>query len=105
MKNIFFAIIIASFFITSCSTDKPVDPFLVKKYNIGLLTDSTTVRELDTIFKNDSIVRYVSGDEFAGSINVIEIFDKSGKKLLDLYPKEALDSTSVISNVRINEGS
>ncbi|MBL87041.1 MAG: hypothetical protein CMO82_10330 [Winogradskyella sp.] len=103
MKNIFFAIIIASFFITSCSTDKPVDPFLVKKYNIGLLTDSTTVRELDTIFKNDSIVRYVSGDEFAGSINVIEIFDKSGKKLLDLYPKEALDSTSVISNVRIND--
>lgn len=103
MKNIFYAIIIASIFITSCSNDKPVDPFLVKKHNIGLLTDSTTVRELDTIFKNDSIVRYVAGDEFAGSVNVIEIFDKSGKKLLDLYPKEALDSTSVISSVRIKD--
>jgi len=103
MKNIFYAIIIALVFITSCSNDKPVDPFLVKKHNIGLLTDSTTVRELDTIFKNDSIVRYVSGDEFAGSVNIIEIFDKSGKKLLDLYPKEVLDSTSVISSIRIND--
>lgn len=103
MKNIFFAIVIASVFITSCSNDKPADPFLVKKYNIGLLTDSTTVKELDAVFSNDSVVKYVSGDEFAGSVNIIEIFDKSGKKLLDLSPREALDSTSVISSVRIND--
>lgn len=103
MKNIFFAIVIASVFITSCSNDKPADPFLVKKYNIGLLTDSTTVKDLDAVFSNDSVVKYVSGDEFAGSVNVIEIFDKSGKKLLDLSPRETLDSTSVISSVRIND--
>jgi hypothetical protein len=48
-------------------------------------------------------VRYVAGDEFTGSVNIIEIFDKSGKKLLDLSQKEALDSTSVISSVRIND--
>lgn len=101
MKNIFFAIVITTVFITSCSNDKPVDPFLVKKHNIGLLTDSTTVKDLDAVFSNDSVVKYVSGDEFAGTVNVIEIFDKSGKKLLDLSPKEALDSTSVISSVRI----
>ncbi|APY09065.1 hypothetical protein BWZ20_12465 [Winogradskyella sp. J14-2] len=103
MKNIFYAIVIASVFITSCSNDKPMDPFLVKKYNIGLLTDSTTVKDLDAVFSNDSVVKYVSGDEFAGTVNVIEIFDKTGKKLLDLSPKEALDSTSVISSVRIND--
>lgn len=103
MKNIFFAIVIATVFITSCSNDKLVDPFLVKKYNIGLLTDSTTVKDLDVVFSNDSVVKYVSGDEFAGTVNIIEIFDKSGKKLLDLSPKEALDSTSVISSVRIND--
>jgi hypothetical protein len=89
--------------ITSCSKEKPTDPFLIKKHHIGLLTDSTTVKELDAVFSNDSVVRYVAGDEFTGSVNIIEIFDKSGKKLLDLSQKEALDSTSVISSVRIND--
>ncbi len=49
----------------------------------------------------DSVVRYIAGDEFTGSINKIEIFEKGGKKLLDLSPREALDSTSLISSVRI----
>ncbi|WP_138434772.1 hypothetical protein [Winogradskyella algicola] len=103
MKKTIFIILIVTILFTSCSNDRPVDPFLVKKYNIGLLTDSTTVKDLDAVFSNDSVVKYVSGDEFAGTVNVIEIFDKNGKKLLDLSPKEALDSTSVISSVRIND--
>ncbi|GAB4161826.1 MAG: hypothetical protein Tsb0033_19870 [Winogradskyella sp.] len=103
MKNTIFTILIVIMLITSCSKEKPVDPFLIKKHHIGLLTDSTTVKELDAVFSNDSVVRYVAGDEFTGSVNIIEIFDKSGKKLLDLSPKEALDSTSVISSVRIND--
>ena len=36
-----------------------------------------------------------------GSKEDIEVFEKGGQKLLDLSPKEALDSTSVISSVRI----
>ncbi|MDY2587544.1 hypothetical protein [Winogradskyella aquimaris] len=103
MKNTIFTILIVIMLITSCSKEKPTDPFLIKKHHIGLLTDSTTVKELDAVFSNDSVVRYVAGDEFTGSVNIIEIFDKSGKKLLDLSPKEALDSTSVISSVRIND--
>lgn len=103
MKNTIFTILIVIMLITSCSKEKPTDPFLIKKHHIGLLTDSTTVKELDAVFSNDSVMRYVAGDEFTGSVNIIEIFDKSGKKLLDLSPKEALDSTSVISSVRIND--
>ena len=75
--------------------------FLIKKNHIGLLTDSTQVKDLEAVFINDSVVRYIAGDEFTGSVNTIEIFEKSGKKLLDLSPEEALDSTSVISSVRI----
>lgn len=103
MKNTIFTILIVIMLITSCSKEKSTDPFLIKKHHIGLLTDSTTVKELDAVFSNDSVVKYVAGDEFTGSVNIIEIFDKSGKKLLDLSPKEALDSTSVISSVRIND--
>ena len=101
MKNIFFAIVICAILITSCTKDKSVDPFLVQKNQIGLLTDSTQVKDLETIFSNDSVVRYIAGDEFIGSVNTIEIFEKGGAKLLDLSPEEALDSTSVISSVRI----
>jgi hypothetical protein len=101
MKNTVFVALICAILITSCAKTSPLDPFLIQKHNIGLLTDSTMVKELDTVFINDSVVRYIAGDEFTGSVNTIEVFEKSGKKLLDLSPKEALDSTSYISTVRI----
>ena len=101
MKKTFFAILVCAILITSCTKDKAPDPFLIQKHNIGLLTDSTQVKDLEAIFKNDSVVRYVAGDEFAGEVNSIEVFEKNGNKLLDLSPREALDSTSLISSVRI----
>lgn len=101
MKKFLFALLVCAIFLSSCTNDKAPDPFLIQKHHIGLLTDSTQVKDLDAIFKNDSVVRYIAGDEFAGSINTIEVFEKSGEKLLDLTPKEALDSTSVIESVRI----
>ena len=101
MKNYYFTVLICSLILVNCAQDKPIDPFLVQKNQIGLLTDSTTVKELDAVFSKDSVVRYIAGDEFAGSVNIIEVFTKDGKKLLDLSPKEVLDSTSVISSVRI----
>ena len=101
MKNYLIALLVCAIFLSSCNNDKAPDPFLIQKNHIGLLTDSTQVKELDAIFINDSVVRYIAGDEFAGSVNTIEIFEKSGNKLLDLTPKEALDSTSVIESVRV----
>ncbi|WP_458627474.1 hypothetical protein [Winogradskyella sp. PC D3.3] len=101
MKNTLFAVLICGLSITSCTNNKASNPFAIAKNHIGLLTDSTQVKELDAIFSNDSIVRYIAGDEFIGSVNTIEVYEKGGKKLLDLSPKEALDSTSVISSVNI----
>lgn len=101
MKYSLYVALICGILITSCAKDKAPDPFLIQKNNIGLLTDSTQVKELNTIFINDSVVRYIAGDEFTGSVNTIEVFEKTGKKLLDLSPVEALDSTSLISTVRI----
>lgn len=101
MKNTLFAALICAVLITSCTNDASVDPFLISKTHIGLLTDSTQVKDIDAIFSNDSVVRYIAGDEFIGSVNTIEVYEKGGKKLLDLSPREALDSTSVISSVNI----
>ena len=98
MKNLILALIITAS-IVSCA--KKQDPFLIEKHNIGNLTDSTQVRELESIFINDSIVRFVGGDEFTGNINNIDIYDKEGNHLLVLTPNEAMDSTAVIGNIRI----
>ena len=100
MKNVLSALVCA-FLITSCSNDNSPNPFKISKNRVGLLTDSIQVKQLDSIYSNDSIVRYIAGDEFIGSVNTIEIYEKGGKKLLDLTPKEALDSTSVISSINI----
>lgn len=93
------AIISLGLFVTSC--EKPQNPFSVQKQNIGLLTDSTQVKDLEMIFANDSVVKFIGGDEFTGDINTIDIYEKGGKKLLELTPSQALDSTAVIENVRI----
>ncbi|WP_136480129.1 hypothetical protein [Cognatitamlana onchidii] len=85
--------------ISSCNETQ--NPFEISKQHIGLLTDSTQVKDLESIYPNDSIVRFIGGDEFIGNINNIEVFEKGGKQLLTLTPKYALDSTSVISSIRI----
>lgn len=97
-KSLLSIIIVTSLFL-SCKQEQ--DPFQIGKRHIGLLTDSTQVKDLDNVYKNDSIVRYTSGDEFTSNINDIIIFEKGGKKLLSLSPSRILDSTAVIKSIQI----
>ena len=94
---------LSSIFILAISCKKEIDPFLVKTQNIGMLTDSTQVRDLEAIFAKDSIVKPIAGDEFAVTINTIEIYEKGGKHLLSITPKQSLDSTSTISIVKFKD--
>lgn len=99
MNKSIFSLIILTFFLASCKKEQ--DPFQISKQHIGLLTDSTQVKDLESVFSKDSIVKFISGDEFTGNINDIEVFEKGGKKLLTLTPRQSLDSTSVIQSVQI----
>lgn len=82
--------------------EKPADPFMITKNSVGLLTDSTMIKDLKTIFLNDSLSRFIGGDEFIGSTNTISVYEKaSGILLLELDPNLALDSLSSIRTVRI----
>jgi hypothetical protein len=86
--------------LAACETK--TDSFAITKNSIGLLTDSTKVNALKVVFINDSISKYIGGDEFTGSTNTISIFEKgTGKLLLELDPNYALDSVSTIRTVRI----
>ena len=99
MHKSIFSIIILTLLFTSCNKEQ--NPFEISKQHIGLLTDSTQVKDLKAIYPNDSLVKFISGDEFTGNVNNSEVFEKGGKKLLTLTPKQALDSTSTIGSIRI----
>ena len=91
-----------SFLLTSCGRDQ--NPFLIKKQNIGNLTDSTQVKNLKSVFENDSVVDYIGKDEFTKNITTIEIYDKAGAPLLSLSPERRTDSTATITTIRILDG-
>lgn len=100
MKKIIL-IAIASIGFIQCG--KKADPFLIQKNKIGVLERAYTVKQIDSVFTNDSIVKRVAGDEFAGSSTDIEVFEKGGKHLLSLSPSESLDTNSKINIVTIND--
>ncbi|MEM5565227.1 hypothetical protein WNY78_08930 [Psychroserpens sp. AS72] len=101
MKHLI-TIVILTGLLLSCTKEKEHNPFLITKHSIGLLTDSTQVKDLEIVFAKDSIVKpSIKGDEFTGQNNDFDIYSSTGKKLLSLTPSQALDSTSVIESVRI----
>ncbi|MCF8274905.1 MAG: hypothetical protein K9I95_13855 [Flavobacteriaceae bacterium] len=99
MNKSFLYLTILSLIFASCSKEQ--DPFQIGKQHIGLLTDSTQVKDLKAIFSKDSIVKSLNDTEFTRNINDIEIFEKGGKKLLSISPRNPSDSTSYIQSVRV----
>ena len=99
MKNYLLIGLLLGLFV-ACETK--TDSFSFTNNSIGLLTDSTKVNALKVVFANDSISKYIGGDEFTGSTNTISIFEKgTGKLLLELDPNYSLDTLSTIRTVRI----
>jgi hypothetical protein len=86
----------------SCNSS---EKFKIEKGNVGHLNTQTTVQEFKKIFKNDSIVSSLSegalGDNYFQDDDEYLIFEKGGKHLLTIIPKEQLDSTSTIKSIQI----
>ncbi|MEQ6122785.1 hypothetical protein AAON49_01125 [Pseudotenacibaculum sp. MALMAid0570] len=101
-KNVFLVFVISLALFFSCDNSKK---FQIKKGQVGLLTTKTTVQDLNHIFKNDSIVKNLSegslGDRFFQDDDEYLVYEKGGKHLLTIVPKEQLDSTSTIKSVQI----
>ncbi|MAT89837.1 MAG: hypothetical protein CMC35_04010 [Flavobacteriaceae bacterium] len=101
MKNILTTVIlftIAIFFV-QCGDDS--DPFLIQKDAVGPLTKNTAMRQVDSIFANDSIVKLNPNENALGTQGEVEIFDKDGTKLLLLSPEDENDPTSNITNIQV----
>lgn len=89
-------------FFSSCGNSKR---FSIAKGKVGLLNQKTTILQMQEIFKNDSIVPNLSegslGDDYFQDDDEYHIYEKGGKHLLTIVPKEQLDSTSTIKSIEI----
>ena len=79
--------------------------FKVAKGQVGALTKTTTVKDLDKIFEKDSIVKILSegvkGSNYFQDDDEYLIYEKGGKHLLTVVPKEQLDETSTLKSIEI----
>ena len=96
------AVIVLSILFVSCSDNKK---FKVSKENVGMINSKTKITDLEKIFEKDSIVKNLSegatGSNYFQDDDEYLIFEKGGKHLLTIIPKEQLDSASTIKNIEI----
>lgn len=91
--------------IVSISSCTDSERFEIEKGKIGHLITKTKIQELSKIFKNDSIVTNLSegslGDNYFQDDDEYLIYNKNGKHLLTIVPKEQLDSSSSIKSIQV----
>ena len=79
--------------------------YQITKENVGSITSETTIKDLSTIFEKDSIVKRLSeginGSNYRQDEDEYLIFEKGGKHLLTIVPKEQLDETSTLKSIEI----
>ena len=99
MKKILFASLIISLLFVQCAKD--FDPFLISKGSIGNLNKTTKMKQIDSIFSNDSIVKLNPIKNALGTQGEVEIYEKGGKLLLLVTPEDDIDPNSLISNIQV----
>lgn len=96
MKNILVIIIVL--ILVSCQTTD--DQYLITSKSVGLISESTTVNELSSLYPNDSIHK-LQLDNSLSSVNTkYVLYSKEGDKLLELEPSSSAD-TSKIAQVEV----
>lgn len=102
--NQLFIFSLSVFFLIGCNNHSK---FVIEKGKIGDVNGETTIKDLKSIFERDSIVSTLSegalGDNYFQDDDKYLIYEKGGKHLLTIIPKEQLDSTSTIKSIEIHD--
>jgi len=91
--------ITTGFLFVQCEEEK--DPFLISDTSVGLINNKTQVRQLDSIFTQDSIVKLNPVENALGTQGEVEVYEKAGAKLLLLSPENENDPNSTITTVQV----
>lgn len=89
-------IVLATFLFVQCAEEK--DPYLISNTSVGELTIGMKIKQVDSIFAQDSIVKlYSRNDEFSTQ-GEVEIYEKGGNRLMLISPRGNNDPDALISN-------
>lgn len=97
-KTLFIGTLTALLFV-QCGTE--TDPFAIGNGAIGNLNKDIQMKQIDSIFAQDSIVKLNPIENTLGTQGEVEIYEKGGKKLMLLSPENETDPSSVITNIQI----
>ena len=75
-----------------------INPFLISNDSVGALTRGMTIKEIDSIFAQDSIVKLYAQNEELPTQGEAEIYKKNGTKLVSISPVTNNDPDALISN-------
>ena len=75
-----------------------INPFLISNDSVGALTRGMTIKEIDSIFAQDSIVKLYAQNEEMPTQGEVEIYEKNGTKLVSISPVTNNDPDALISN-------
>lgn len=99
MKKTIFISAIAALLFVQCGKDS--EPFTINKGAIGNLNSDIKIKQIDSIFAKDSIVKINSSPNALETQGEVEIYEKGGKKLLLLSPDNESDPNSTITNIQV----
>ena len=95
IKSISISILTLLLFI-QCAEEK--DAFLISNSTVGNLTIGMKIKQIDSIFAMDSIVRLNPTQNEPSTLGEVEIYEKGGEKLLLISPRDNYDPESLISS-------
>ena len=95
LKKIIVIISVSLLFI-ECKDE--INPFLISNDSVGALTIGMTIKEIDSIFAQDSIVKLYAQNEEMPTQGEVEIYEKNGTKLVSISPVTNNDPDDLISN-------
>ncbi len=101
MKKFLFLGALTVLMFVQCGKNGRPDPFSIKEGSVGSLTIDTKIKQLDSIFILDSIVKTNSSPNAIETQGEVEIYEKGGKQLLLLSPEDEMDPNSNITDILI----
>jgi len=98
MKKLLILCLVCVIFI-QCNSEQP---HLLQKNQVGLVTPTTKISDLDMIFKNDSLVKPIYAKNQLKYVDEdYEVYSKDGNHLLTINVQNTTDSTAVIQSVQV----
>lgn len=76
------------------------EEFTIRNGQVGKITKDTKIKQLDSLFPNDSIVSLFATSNVS-TPGMVQIYQKGGKKLLEITPSKYVDDGQNISYIQI----